>query len=341
MNAVAPRVLTVLWLASGLASGWASGWASLLASVLVFGPALAQAQSFPNGPIHIVVPLAPGDAADITVRLLAEEMAKTLNTSVAVTNRPGAGGALGTQAVVQAKKDGQTILFAQNSALTFRPVIEPQSASYDTARDLLPLGISSRTPSVMVVRSDAPYRTLAELIEQAKKEPGSVRIGHPGAGSVGDFCIQLVNALTGAQLIAVPYAGASPAVTALRGGHIEGVVLALGALSAQVKAGALRGIVTSSRVPEMPELRTLRELGYAEDLFGVWFSFLAPAGIPEDARKALVAAIEQAVKSPAIAARLASMGILQSHATPEQQTAETRDELKRVGALAKRAGVVK
>ena len=321
MQAAVPRLVIVLLLAC---------W-----------PAWSQAQAFPNGPINIVVPLAPGDAADTTVRLLADEIAKTLQTSVVVTNRPGAGGALGTSAVVQAKKDGQTILFAQNSALTFRPVIEPQSVSYDTVRDLVPLGISSRTPSVLVVRSDAPYRTLAELLEHAKKDPGSVRIGLPGAGSVGDFCIQLINALTGAQLLAVPYAGASPAVTALRGEHIEGVVLALGALSGQIKAGALRGIVASSRVPELPELRTMRELGYAEDLFGVWFSFLAPAGIPEDARKALVGAIERAVKAPAIAARLAPLGILQSHATPEQQAIETRDELKRVSELAKRTGLVK
>ena len=304
-------------------------------------PVLSHGQTFPNGPINIVVPLAPGDAADISVRLLADEIASTLRTSVTVTNRPGAGGALGTEAVVQAKKDGQTILFAQNSALTFRPVIESQSARYDASRDLLPLGISSRTPSVLVVRSDAPYRTLAELIDHAKKEPGRVRIGHPGAGSVGDFCIQQINALTGAQLLAVPYTGAAPTVTALRGEHIEGVVLALGALSAHVKSGAFRALVTSSRVPELPELRTMRELGYPDDLFGIWFSFLAPAGIPEDARKALVAAIEQAVKAPAIAARLASMGILQSHATPEQQTAEMRDELKRVSDLAKRTGLVK
>ncbi len=113
-------------------------------------PALSHGQTFPSGPISIVVPLAPGDAADTTARLLADEIASTLRTSVTVTvtatNRPGAGGALGTITVVQAKKDGQTILFAQNSALTFRMLIEAQSAKYDASRDLLPLGISSRTP---------------------------------------------------------------------------------------------------------------------------------------------------------------------------------------------------
>lgn len=303
--------------------------------------AIGQGQTFPNGPVNIVVPLAPGDAADISVRLLSEEIARALGAPVVVTNRPGAGGALGTNAVVQAKKDGQTLLFAQNSALTFRPVIEPQAVAYDTTRDLLPLGISSRTPSVLVVRSDAPYRTFAELVEYARREPGRVRVGHPGAGSVGDFCIQLVNALTGAQLLAVPYAGAAPAVTALRGEHIDAVVLALGAVSPQIKAGALRPLVASSRVAELPEVRTLRELGYPDELFGVWFGFLAPAGIPDEARRALVAAIEQAVRAPAVAARLAPLGIVQSYAPPEQQTAETRDELKRVADLARKAGLVR
>lgn len=313
----------------------------VLTLALACWPALPHAQPFPTGPINIVVPLAPGDAADTTVRLLADEMAKALNTPVTVTNRPGAGGALGANTVVQAKKDGQTILFAPNSALTFRPVIEPQAVTYDAARDLVPLGISSRTPSVLVVRSDAPWRNFAELIEAAKKEPGRVRIGHPGAGSVGDFCIQLIGALTGAQLLAVPYAGAAPAVTALRGEHIDGVVLALGALSAQIKSGALRALVASARVPELPEVRTLRELGYPEELFGVWFSFHAPAGTPDEARRLLVGAIETAVKAPAAAARLAPLGIVQSYATPEQQSTETRDELRRVTELAKKTGLVK
>ena len=134
--------------------------AALRPSVIIIAlaclSAFAHAQSFPNGPINIVVPLAPGDAADTTVRLLGEEIAKALNTAVSVTNRPGAGGALGTSAVVNARKDGQTILFAQNSALTFRPVIEPQAASYDAKRDLVPLGISSRTPSVIASPGVSP-----------------------------------------------------------------------------------------------------------------------------------------------------------------------------------------
>lgn len=313
----------------------------LLACALIWMPATAQAQPFPTGPISLVVPLAPGDAADIAARALGEEISRLLKTPVLSINRPGAGGAVGTSGVVQARKDGHTILFAQNSALTFRAVLDPHSVTYEALRDLVPLGTASRTPTILVVRSDAPYRNFAELIEYAKKKPGQVRIGHPGSGSVGDFCVQLINALTGAELVPVPYAGAAPAIVAVRGEHIEGVVLALGALSAHIKSGALRGLVASSRFPEFVDIPTMRELGFQEELFGIWFSFLAPAGIPDDARKALVGAIEQAVKAPAITARLASLGILQSYATPEQTAAEIRAEFKRVGELARKTGLVR
>ncbi len=311
------------------------------ALALVCASTFAHAQGFPTGPISIVVPLAPGDAADSSARAMGEEISRLLKTPVHVLNRPGGGGTIGVNSVVQAAKNGNTLLFAQNGALTFRPVLEPQSVPYDAVRDLLPLGIASRTPSVLVVRSDAPYKTFAELVDYAKKRPGQVRIGHPGPGSVGDFCVQLIASLTGAELVSVPYTGAGPSIVALRGEHIEGVVSSLGALSPHIKAGTLRGLVASDRVHEFADIPTMRALGYQDELFGIWFSFLAPAGIPEDARKALVGAIEQAVKDPAITARLAPLSIFQSYSGPEQMASEIRNELTRVSTIARKAGLVK
>jgi tripartite-type tricarboxylate transporter receptor subunit TctC len=312
-----------------------------LACAFIWLPATAHAQPFPTGPISLVVPLAPGDAADVAARALGEEISRQLKTPVLSINRPGAGGAIGTTNVIHARKDGHTILFAQNSALTFRAVLDPKSVTYDALRDLVPLGTASRTPTILVVRSDAPHRNFAEFIEYSKKNPGQVHIGHPGSGSVGDFCVQLINATTGSELVSIPYTGAAPAIVALRGEQIEGVVLSLGSLSAHIKSGAFRGLVASSRTPESFDIPTMRELGYQEELFGIWFSFLAPAGIPEDARKALVGVIEKAVKAPAITARLASLGILQSYATPEQTAAEIRAETQRVSELARKIGLVK
>jgi len=153
--------------------------------------------------------------------------------------------------------------------------------------------------------------------------------------------VQMLNALTGAELVPIPYAGAAPAIVALRGQQIEGVVLSLGALSAHIRSGTFRGLATSSRFPEFADIPTLRELGYAENMFGIWFSFFAPAGIPEDARNALVRAIEQAVSAPAVDARLAPLGILQSYASPEQTAAEIRREFKRAGEMARKSGLVK
>jgi tripartite-type tricarboxylate transporter receptor subunit TctC len=119
------------------------------------------------------------------------------------------------------------------------------------------------------------------------------------------------------------------------------VVLALGALGAHIKAGTLRGLATSNKVAEYADMPTLKELGYREELFGIWFSYLAPVGIPEDARKALVGAIEEAVKAPAVAAKLATLGILQAYASPETQAAEIREEFRRVAEMAKKAGLTK
>jgi tripartite-type tricarboxylate transporter receptor subunit TctC len=313
----------------------------VLALALVCPTTHVLAQNFPTGPISIVVPLAPGDAADISARAMAEEISRLLSTPVLVVNRPGSGGTIGANVVVQSAKNGQTILFAQNSALTLRPVLDPRSVPYDPLRDLVPLAIASRTPSVLVVRSDAPYKSLAELIEYAKKRPGQVRIGHPGTGSVGDFCVQLLSLLTGAEFVAVPYTGAGPSIVALRGEHIEGVVSSLGALSPHIKAGTFRGIVASHRVAEFANIPTMRELGYEDELFGIWFSFLAPAGIPEDTRKVLVGAIERAVKEQAVTARLAPLSIFQSYAGPEQTATEIHDEFRRVSTLARKTGMVK
>jgi len=310
-----------------------------VAAILFAGS--VQAQPFPNGPVSVIVPLAPGDAADISARALGEEISKVLNVPVLAINRPGAGGAVGAASLVQARKDGQTILYPPNAALTFRSVLEPQAVSYDALRDFTPLGLATRTPTVLAVSAGAPYKTFAELVDYAKKNPGKVRVGHTGAGSVGDFCIRLINALTDAGLEGIPHAGAAPAVIALRGGHIEGVVLALGALAVPIKSGAFRGLAGSSKSPEFADIPTLRELGHREEMFGVWFGFFAPAGIPEDARRALVGAVEQAVKSPAVAARLAPLGILTSYARPEAMTGEIRDELKRVDDLARKTGLVK
>ncbi|TMI02389.1 MAG: tripartite tricarboxylate transporter substrate binding protein [Betaproteobacteria bacterium] len=312
-----------------------------IALLLLISAAFARAQDYPKRPINLVIPLAPGDATDTSARAVADELSRELNVPIVAVNRPGAGSALGTDIVVKARNDGYTIVLTNNAALVFRSILDPANANYDPFRDLTPLALAMRSPSILTVRSDAPYRNLGELVEHAKKTPGSVRIGTPGIGSVGDFCVRTINSLTGAGIVMVPFAGASPALTAMRGGHIEGVLLALGTMTGQLRSGAVRGIVISSKYPDFPEIPTLAELGYAQPLFDIWAAFFAPAGVPTEVTGALVPALERAIKAPGIAARLRPLGMLLDYAPPDKLLADMREEHRRVSEIARQAGLAK
>jgi tripartite-type tricarboxylate transporter receptor subunit TctC len=299
------------------------------------------AQSYPNQVISVVMPLAAGDAADIACRAMAEELSKLLKVPVIVVNKPGAGGTLGTDSVVKAKKDGYTILLTNNAALIYNRILTPESVQYDPFKDLTPLGLATRFPLLLMVRPDAPYESFNELVAFSRKNPGKVRVGTVGAGSVGHFTLEIINSLTGAGLTMVPFKGASPGVTALLGGHVEGGLLALGTLVSHMKSGAMKGILATNKIPEYPEIPTLAQLGYRQNLFGVWLAFFAPAGVPQEVTKTLVPAIEKAVKDPAVVSKLAGLGMVQDYLPSEKLIAEIREEHRTVEEIAKKAGLAK
>jgi tripartite-type tricarboxylate transporter receptor subunit TctC len=311
-----------------------------LACALLFA-SNAWAQSYPSRPIDFVIPLAAGDATDTAARAIAESLQRDLKVPIVPVNKPGAGGALGTDLVVKAAKDGYTIGIPNNAALVFRALLDPSSANYDPLTDLTPLAMAMRSPSILVVGSEQPFKTFQEMIEYSKKNPGKVRIGTAGTGSVGDFCVQTINSLTGAQLVMVPFKGAVPAVTAMRGNHIEGVVLALGTMVGHLHGGVVRGIVISSKWSDFPNIPTMEELGYKQPLFGVWTGIFAPAGVAPEVTKALVPALERAIRAPDLAARLKPLGIVAEYLPPEKLVAEIKDEQERVRRIGRQAGLLK
>jgi tripartite-type tricarboxylate transporter receptor subunit TctC len=201
--------------------------------------------------------------------------------------------------------------------------------------------LATRFPLLLIVRPDAPYKTFNELVEFSKKNPGKVRVGTVGAGSVGHFTLEIINSLTGAGLTMVPFKGASPGVTALLGGHVEGGLLALGTLVSHMKSGAMKGILATNKIPEYPEIPILTQIGYRQNLFGVWLAFFAPSGVPAEVTKALVPAIEKAVMEPAVVSKLAGLGMIQDYVPPEKLFAEIREEHRTVEEIAKKAGLVK
>jgi len=313
---------------------------NLVAAVALAAANAAHAQpSYPSGPINLVIPLAAGDATDTAARAITEELSRELKVAIVPVNRPGAAGALGTDLVVKAPKDGHTILLTNNAALVFRTVLDPKTASYDPFRDLTPLALAMRSPSILVANAEQPYHDFKEMIDYGKKAP--ISIGTAGVGSVGHFCINTIASLTKADLTMVPYTGATPALTAVRGNHVGGVILALGTMTGHLKSGAVRGIVISSKVSEFPDIPTLAELGYSEPLFGIWTAFFAPAGVPPEVTNVLVPALERAITAPGVAARLKPLGIVPEYAPPAKLVAEMHDEHRRVSELARQAGLVK
>jgi tripartite-type tricarboxylate transporter receptor subunit TctC len=307
--------------------------ASPLAALAQGGAATA---GWPKGPITIVVPLAAGDGGDTTARAMADELTRELGVPVLVSNRPGAGGALGVQQVIAARKDGYTLLFTPNNALTIRRVLDPATAAYDPLRELAPLAITARTPSVLVVRKDAPYDNLRDFIAYARKNPGAVRIGTPGGGSAGDLGVQVINTQAGTELASIPYKGAAPAVTDALGGQIEGVILALGILASHIRSGALKPIATSHRSPELAGVPTLVGSGYKQDLVGIWFAWMVPAGTPPEVAQALLPALQKAGANAQVAARLLPLGIVQEWAPAARLSSEITEEYEAVMELSRK-----
>ncbi|MDB5953652.1 tripartite tricarboxylate transporter substrate binding protein [Ramlibacter sp.] len=306
-------------------------------ALLAAAPFATLAESaWPKGTVTVVVPLAAGDGGDTTARVMCAELSHDLGVPVVVSNRPGAGGALGVQQVIGAKKDGYTLLFTQNSPLTVRRVLEPTAASYDPLRELEPLAITTRTPSVLVVRQDAPFNSFRDLVAYAKKHPHGVRIGNAGPGSAGDLSVQVVNAQIGMELPSIPYKGAAPAVTDLIGGQVEAAIVALGAVSSHLNSGTLAALAISHPFPKLPTVTTLTRLGYRQDLLGVWFAWLAPSGVPPEVTRALLPALQKAARSAELAARLLPLGIAQDWVPGNKLASEISDEFATVTDLTKR-----
>jgi tripartite-type tricarboxylate transporter receptor subunit TctC len=305
--------------------------------LFAFGLLGAAHAAYPEKIINIVTSAAPGDATDIAVRVMADELSRLLKVSMVVVNAPGAGGLLGPNNVVKAPKDGYTLLFTFNASLTSNRILNPQAATYDPLTDFTPLGLTTRTPMVIAARTDAPFKTFQEMAAYAKKNPGKVNIGTAGAGSIGDFTVQIASAQTGSDMAMVPFKGAAPSVTALHGGHIEGAAVALGLLATHLKSGVLRGLVSSSKSPEFPNIPTMTELGYSQNLLGVWLAFFAPAGVPAEVSRVLVPAIEKVARDPAVAAKLASLGVVQDYEPQEKLQAEIRAEQAIVEEMIKKA----
>ena len=314
---------------------------SISVILLLSEATLLFAQKYPDRPITLVIPMAPGDGLDIAARLMGEELSKLLKIPIVPLNKPGAGATVGTDLVVKAKKDGYTLLFTNSASTVIARVLQPETVPYDPEKDLTPLGMSAVWPMVVVSRSSNPYNHFKEMVEYGRKNPGKIRCGMAGVMSISDFNVRMLKSLTGLEMTVVPFKGASPAVTAILGGHVDVVCVSLTMFLSHLRSGEVKGMVVSKSFPEFPEIPTLEQLGYKQDLIHVWATFYAPAGVPSEVKEALVPAIEKVVREPSLSTKLAEMGIYQGYESPQSLAVKIRDESRMIEEMAKKFGMIK
>jgi tripartite-type tricarboxylate transporter receptor subunit TctC len=271
------------------------------AALSLSAPWLLAQDAYPSKPITMIAPFPPGGVADIVGRPLAASMEKTLKQPVLVTNRSGAGGAVGTTAAARAAPDGYTILMSLSSISIF-PVSDPingRPAPYQLS-DFAPIALVTADPTVLVVAADGPYKTIHDFIASAKVYPGKINYSSSGVYGTLHVAMEMFANAAGIKLFHVPYQGGGPAVTALLGGQVHALASGPAAVAGQIKGGKMRALAGwgDKRLAMMPELPTFKELGYKDVEFYIWSGVFAPAATPAPVIARLREAVRAAVNDP-------------------------------------------
>ena len=315
--------------------------AALLVTAVCTERALAQAVSdYPNRPIRIIVPVAPGGNVDIVARTVAAELAKSMGQPVIVENRPSAASIVGTQLVAKAAPDGYTLL-AHSSTFFTAPTISA-NAGYDPIRDFVPITLTCKAPMFMEVHANVPARTVAEFVALAKARPGEVSSASSGNGSTGHMAGEVFSSRAGVKFLNVFYKGSAQAVIDVISGQAMLMFDQISTSGPHVKSGKLRALAVTSlqRSPLFPDVPTVAESGYPgyED---VTLNFLlAPAGTPKEIVARLHAEVVKAYKQPELVKRFAERSIeLVASPSPEAFGEQIKSEVARLSKIARDAGI--
>jgi len=311
-------------------------WAAVLSASMT---AAGTAAAWPTQTIRLVVPFTPGTGIDLVARTIGPQLSERLGQPVIVENRPGASGNIGTEAVVRAQPDGHTLLVSVNTLVMNRSLY--RKLPYDPVRDLTPITLTSWGSLMLVVHPKAPVQSVAELVSVGKQQPGRLTYGSPGVGTPHHMAMALFGATTGAELLHVPYTGTAGAVTDLLSGQIQTMFLPVHVGLQHVKAGKLRALAISSpeRVPQAPDVPTLREAGLKEVDVEMWYGVFAPRGTPAPIVERLNREIHAALASPQVKAAFESQGMVPATSTPQEFAALVERDAQRWADVVARAKI--
>lgn len=311
---------------------------ALLAAASLVSTA-AFADSYPSRPIRLVVPYAPAGSADIVARRIADEWAKAVGGNIYVENKAGAGGNIGVDAVAKSAPDGYTIGL-QTVSLAINPSLFPK-LPYNTLKDLAPIGMVASSQHVLVVNPKFPAKDTKELLATARSQPGKYNYGSAGPGSTFHIAAELFKDVSRTDIMHVPYKGGGPALVDTMAGMVDMSFPVLSAAVPHVTAGKLRaiGVTGPKRSPLLPNVPTLQESGLSGYNFETWFMVFAPANTPKPIIDKLNAALNKAINSPDLKAKLVSDGFDPIPSTPAQAQTRLAQELPVWSKLVKERGI--
>ncbi|MDI9332450.1 MAG: tripartite tricarboxylate transporter substrate binding protein [Alphaproteobacteria bacterium] len=315
--------------------------AATTVAIACFSSASLWAQAkFPDRPITIVVPSAPGGTTDFSARLIAEPLSRALGQPVVIDNKAGASGNIGNQFVARAKPDGYTLLLAYSGYQVGNPHLF-KKAGWDPIKDFVSVAMLAKAPQVLVAKASIPANTLGELIAYAKANPGKLNYASSGNGSIQHIAGELFKQLTGTQITHVPYKGASPAVQDLLGGQVDLFFTTPASVVSQIKADKLKGLaVTSqSRLSSLPQVPTTLESDLKNFNLDSWFAVYAPAGTPSEVVQLLNREINKILAMPEIRKKAEDSGTAVETMTPAQLADFTKKELDSWGKVIHAANI--
>ena len=315
---------------------------ALLAATLAVSIALpARAQeTYPAKPIRLVVPYPPGGASAVTARLIGQKMAEAWGQQVVIDNRPGANGIVALEHVARQAPDGYTLLFANLGPNAINPAIYSK-LPYDPVKDFVTITLTTLVPQVLVVAPTFEARTLKELLDYARANPGKLNYGNGGNGSSNHLGVELMALLAGVTLTAVPYKGDAQAMTDVMSGQVALTLPTVVAATPHIRSGKLRALAvgTKSRVASLPEVPTVQEAGVPGYESFSWGGVMAPAGMPAPIVNKLHAEIARILKLPDIQERLLGLGATVSAAGPAEFLNFLQAEIRKWDSVAKRAAI--
>ena len=288
----------------------------------------APAAEWPARPIKIIAPSTPGGAADTFARLLAEVLPPQLHQPVVVDNRAGGGGMIGAAATAHAEPDGYTLVTSSVGYLVVAPAVSP-NPGFDAIRDFTHIAYLGGPPNVFVVHASSPVKSFRELLALMRSQASGVEYVSPSIGSVGNMVAEYVAAKEKIKLVHVVYRGGGAAILDLVAGHVKVGSMTLATTLPHIRSGALRPLAISSgqRVPELPDVPTLAELGYPELVVTTWYSLSGPAGLPKDIVERLNRAVNIAMDVPKVREHLAQETVETRPMSPEEMTRFMKGEV--------------